>query len=270
MQNDCPLLDLRSPGKVPSGACALTVMAKVPRVGAVKTRLVPPLNAEEAAALNICFLRDISANIAELTREDSIHGLVAYTPLGEESAFEGVLSSEFRLLPQRGANLGHRLSHAFEDLFQAGYETACLINSDSPTLPNRVLWEAVELLRKPGDRVVLGEAADGGYYLIGLKQAHCRLFEAIDWSTEKVFRQTLERASQIGLETKLLPVWYDVDDVGSLRRLCGELLSANSKLKAEDAWGYAAPHTALYLRQLLDEGAGPRLGLEQPVSERAV
>ena len=107
-----------------------------------------------------------------------------------------------------------------------------------------VLVEAARALAVPGDRLVLGPAADGGYYLIGLKHPHRRLFEDIAWSTEHVFRQTLERAAELGLDTVTLPGWYDVDDVASLRRLAGEL-------RDPDPARYAAPHTAAFLRRLV-------------------
>ena len=71
--------------------------------------------------------------------------------------------------------------------------------------------------------MVLGGSDDGGYYLIGMKRLHQRLFEQIDWSTERVFAQTLERAREIGLEAELLPTWYDVDDAATLERLRREL-----------------------------------------------
>ena len=71
--------------------------------------------------------------------------------------------------------------------------------------------------------MVLGGSDDGGYYLIGIKRLHHRLFEQIDWSTERVFAQTLERAKEIGLQAELLPTWYDVDDAATLERLRLEL-----------------------------------------------
>ena len=106
-----------------------------------------------------------------------------------------------------------------------------------------MLVEAAHALAMPGDRVVLGQAADGGYHLIGLKRPHRRLFEEISWSTESVFRQTIDRAAEIGLSVDALPVWYDVDDVASLRRLIGDLASP-------DRTGYPAPHTSALLRRL--------------------
>jgi uncharacterized protein len=82
--------------------------------------------------------------------------------------------------------------------------------------------------------------------LIGLKRLHQRLVEQIDWSTERVFDQTLERAREIGLESELLPTWYDVDDGATLERLRRELLAA---LGAGYA-GYDASHTRTYLESL--------------------
>src|ERR1051325_10687513 len=201
--------------------CALGLMAKAPLVGEVKTRLVPPLTAHEAAALSICFLRDMAANIECITKAS---GLVVYTPSGSESAFAGVVPEGFELLLQRGPALGQRLCNATDDLLRQGYAAVCLINSDSPTLPRSILLRAVELLALEGDRVVLGGAEDGGYYLIGLKHAHRHLFYDIPWSTADVFARTIERAAEIDLPVELLPRWYDVDDRETLAQLCEELV----------------------------------------------
>ena len=91
--------------------------------------------------------------------------------------------------------------------------------------------------------MVLGGSDDGGYYLIGIKHLHHRLFEQIDWSTERVFAQTLERAREIALPAELLPTWYDVDDAATLERLRRELASPH-------AAAYPAKHTRAYLESL--------------------
>ncbi len=237
------------PGKTPNvgeGRCALAVMAKAPRPGKVKTRLSPPLTPEQASAINICFIRDTTENIHEVTEASNSAGIVAYTPVGDEAAFEGILPAGFQLLGQRGDGFGERLLYACEDLFACGFSAVCLIDSDSPTMPQNALMQAVSSLLRPGDRVVLGGSDDGGYYLIGLKQLHQRLFEQIDWSTERVFKQTLERASEIGLEAELLPTWYDVDDGATLERLRRELLGGSGASFA----GYDARHTRTYLESL--------------------
>lgn len=236
------------------GKCALGLMVKAPVAGAVKTRLVPPLTASEAAALNVCFLRDMAANIADVAKVTDADGFVVYAPVGAESAFEGILPNGFKLLAQRGDSLGDRLGHATDDLLNNGYGAVCLINSDSPTLPRVLLDRAVDLLAQPGDRVVLGAADDGGYYLIGLKQAHRNLFERITWSTAEVLAHTIERAKEIGLPVELLTRWYDVDDATTLHRLCDELFVTNRRDGA-----YPAPHTKAFLNSIIEQEGPHRL-----------
>lgn len=223
--------------------CALAVMAKAPRPGKVKTRLSPPLTPDQASALNICFLRDTAENIQQVTDASNSAGLVAYTPVGDEAAFDGLLPPGFQLLGQRGDGFGERLLYACEDLFACGFGAVCLIDSDSPTMPQDALLQAVERLSRGGDRMVLGGCEDGGYYLIGVKRPHPRLFEQIDWSTERVFDQTMQRAREIGLSVEPLPTWYDVDDAATLERLQREM-------HVPDAAAYDAKHTRVYLQSL--------------------
>jgi len=218
-------------------------MAKAPRPGKVKTRLSPPLTHDQASALNICFIRDTAENIQQVAEASNSAGLVAYTPIGDEAAFDGLLPPGFQLLGQRGDGFGERLLFACEDLFACGFNAVCLIDSDSPTMPQDALLQAVERLSRAGDRMVLGGSDDGGYYLIGIKRLHHRLFDQIDWSTERVFDQTLERAREIGLKAELLPTWYDVDDAATLERLRRELA-------APAGAGYDAKHTRGYLQSL--------------------
>lgn len=226
--------------------CALGVMAKAPLAGEVKTRLVPPLTEQEAAELNVCFLRDMAANIASVSEPQAASGLIVYTPIGSEFAFDGVLPAGFKLLGQRGTSLGERLYNATDDLLRQGYSAVCLINSDSPTLPRSILIRAIELLASDGDRVVLGAAEDGGYYLIGLKHAHRNLFNGIEWSTANVLTRTRQHAAEIDLPVEMLPPWYDVDDAETLNRLCEDLFFSES-LKGS----YPAPHTREFLESII-------------------
>ena len=221
-------------------------MTKAPRAGQVKTRLTPPLTPEEAAVLNICFLRDTTAAISATAAKGRARGIAAYTPVGSEGAFAEILPAHFELVAQRGEDFGVRLNSAVEDLLKLGFESLCLINSDSPTVPQSAYARAVEALANAPDRIVLGPSEDGGYYLIGLNKTHARLFEEIEWSTEKVFAQTMERAKEIGVEVELLPAWYDIDDQATLRRLCRELLGAEAT-----AAGYPATETHGFLANLI-------------------
>jgi rSAM/selenodomain-associated transferase 1 len=234
---------------MPEPFCGVAIMAKASVAGAVKTRLVPPLTYQEAAELNTCCFADIATNIAAAAERTPIHGFVAYHPLGSEQFFENLLPVGFKLLPPKVPTLGRSLYHAARDLFGAGYASVCLVNGDSPTLPTERLVQAARHLWEPGDRLVLGPAADGGYYLIGMKQLHERLFEEIDWSTDRVYRQTVMRADEIGLPVAALAEWYDVDDEASLSRLARELLRGPSAVRSQDG-GYAAPRTTALLKRL--------------------
>jgi rSAM/selenodomain-associated transferase 1 len=269
------VLDPNRPADIDGGSCALGVMTKAPLAGDVKTRLVPPLTHDEAAQLNSSFLRDIaaaiSAAIGETARSCSQHpvdgaagsqaaiqrmasGVGVYTPRGAEAAYENILPEEFFLIAQRGHNFGDRLIFAAEDLFKFGFTSVCLINSDSPTVPAENFSQAVELLQLPGDRIVLGPSDDGGYYLIGLKKLHRGMFERIDWSTERVLDQTLQRAAQIGVDVKLLPAGYDVDDFATLERLCSELLVENSSRDRG-----IAPNTRKFLADIIKREGRSRI-----------
>jgi rSAM/selenodomain-associated transferase 1 len=231
---------------LPKGLCALAVMTKVPRPGEVKTRLTPPLTPDEAARLNSCFLSDTFNAIASATRDSPASGVAVFTPMSGEKELEAILPAAFKLVAQRGNAFEERLMCAMEDLFSLGFESVCLIDSDSPTVPLNVFSEAVKILLA-GDKntVVLGPSNDGGYYLVGGKALHRRLFQDIEWSTERVLEQTLKQASELRLKIQLLPVWYDIDDEVSLERLCRELFGSNQ------SEGYAAPATRGYMEELL-------------------
>jgi rSAM/selenodomain-associated transferase 1 len=249
------VLDPRQPSQIPTGLCALAVMTKAPRAGKVKTRLTPPLTPEEAASLNICFLRDTCAAISTATGDGRSRGIAVYTPVGEETAYAGILPEEFELVPQRGDAFGERLSFATEDLLNLGFDSVCLIDSDSPTVPQQAFAKAARVLSENENIIVLGPSDDGGYYLIGLKKLHRPLFENIDWSTERVLEQTIARAKELDLRVHLLPTWYDVDDRATLRRLCHEFFAANGNVP--DA--YPAPATRGFLEQLLQREGRDRI-----------
>jgi rSAM/selenodomain-associated transferase 1 len=208
--------------------CGVAVMAKASEAGKAKTRLCPPLTLDEAAAFNTAFLKDIADNLISAASQANIAGSMAYGPPGSEAFFRAHLPSSIGLREVWYPNLGECLIETLKGLFAAGHEAACVLNSDSPTLPPSLLVEMAEVLARPGDRAVLGPSADGGYYLLALKTMHVRLFEDIAWSTEIVGRQTLERASEIGLAVHLLPEWYDVDDCQTIRVLMGELLEGQA------------------------------------------
>lgn len=248
-----PILDPSRRNSAFASKCALAVMAKAPRPGRVKTRLSPPLTAQQAAALNICFLRDTAQNIAGVAATCAASGLISYTPVGDEDLFDGLLPDGFALIAQRGDGFGERLLAAAQDILACGFGAVCLINSDSPTLPTIALRQAVEALNRPGDRVVLGGAIDGGYYLIGLKAPHPQPFADIHWSTSTVYAETVSAIAAAGIELVDLPPWYDVDDGETLEILRKELLGRTPPPFAASP-GYPAPNSREFLAALSEVG----------------
>lgn len=214
--------------------CAIAVMAKAPRPGRVKTRLSPPLSAEQAMRLSAAFLRDVTENLAVAGGRAPIDGWVAYAPEGEATLFEGLLADGTQLLLADGTapmppgvhGFGQCLLQAVTELLARGYGAACVLNADSPTLPTSILVCLAEELLAPGDRAVMGPAEDGGYYVLGMKTPHHGLFADIAWSTDSVAEQTRAHARENGLGMVELPAWYDVDDPASLHRLVAELSEA--------------------------------------------
>jgi uncharacterized protein len=208
---------------------AIAVMAKAPAPGRSKTRLVPPLTPEAAAALSAAFLRDVTENIVCAAEEVPVDPWVAYAPAGSEPGFAGIVAegTQFVLadgtgdMPHGIEGFGRCLYHAARDLLARGYGGVCLLNSDSPNLPTDILVEMAYQMT-PG-RIVLGSAADGGYYALGLTEAHPALFAGIEWSSAKVAAQTRAGAGRAGFTRHELPRWFDVDDAASLRRLLQEM-----------------------------------------------
>jgi rSAM/selenodomain-associated transferase 1 len=232
-----------------AGTCGIAVMAKASIPGRSKTRLVPPLTFTEACDFNTAFLRDVADNIAAAARKTPIHGYVAFGPPESAAFFRSTLPPSIGLIDAWHPNFGDSLFAAIAALFERGHMAAVALNSDSPTLPTSLLIDTAQRLARPGDRAILGPARDGGYYLLGLKTPHRRLFEDIDWSTDLVAAQTLTRAAEIGLEVEVLPEWYDVDDAASLRMLCAELHDARPASAGLPR--YTAAHSARLMRVLL-------------------
>jgi rSAM/selenodomain-associated transferase 1 len=251
--------------------CAIGIMAKAPRPGASKTRLCPPLDQDQAAALSAAFLRDTSENIALAALQASIAGYVAYAPEGQEALLNGHLAAGTGLLLADGSPLmppdvqgfGRCLLHAILAMLARGHAAAVVLNADGPTLPTDLLVRTAAALTAEGDRVVLGPAEDGGYYLLGMKAAHAHIFADIAWSTQAVAATTRLRAAQLGLEVVELPAWYDVDDQAGLRRLLDEMAAPSGVTAAiHGLLPYAAPFTVRALARMGLRSRGPDLAAE--------
>lgn len=197
----------------------LGVFVKVPVPGDVKTRLIPPLTPDEACELYRAFLGDL---FARLKKTKKVSVTVFYAG-ADPAVLREIAPDRFQLVPQQGDTLGERMENAFRHLLSDDTSEACLIGSDSPDIPLAYIKRAYLKLKHKD--VVFGPACDGGYYLIGLKRVIPELFQDIQWSSDTVLRSSLEIVRSRQLTCSLLPVWYDVDDVGTLSLLRTALLA---------------------------------------------
>jgi hypothetical protein len=230
------------------GTVSVGIICKTPRPGFSKTRLSPPLTPDECAEISACFIQDLAATIEVVSIDHGIAGYAVYTPFGSEAELGRLLPSGFGLALQGDGDLGQRLNQGINDLLAMGHAGAILVNSDSPTLPRRILEEAVMAVRT-SDQVVLSPAIDGGYTFIGLSRPHPQLFSGIPWSTDAVLQLTLERAKEIGLPATVLDPWYDVDDAASYAMLQAELSGTPPAFAAPGYPSEDAPRTRHFLER---------------------
>jgi rSAM/selenodomain-associated transferase 1 len=186
-------------------------MAKHPAPGQVKTRLAAAIGAAAACALYRAFVLDLAERLRALPYPVTW----AYWPA--EAPFPALLPGA-RCRPQEGHDLGERMARAMAAEFTDGAGAVLVVGADTPHLPAERVTEAVNALTAGAD-VVLGPAADGGYYLIGLRAPAAGLFAGITWGGPGVLAATLARAGCLRLRPHLLAPTFDVDDAGDLGRL---------------------------------------------------
>jgi rSAM/selenodomain-associated transferase 1 len=185
----------------------ICVFAKDPQQS--KTRLAPALGAQGAAQFARAMLEDT----------------LALAPQPWHVWADGAVPAPVHA-EQTGPDLGARLLATMEAELATGARAVVIIGTDTPTLRREVIADAHARLESGSCSLALGPTADGGFYLIGAtaEAARADLLEDIAWSTERVMRQTLRRALELGLRTHILPWWYDVDDSGDLDLLETHLL----------------------------------------------
>lgn len=194
----------------------LALFAKAPVPGRVKTRLCPPLRPVEAAALYEAMLLDILDQHRE-AREDLA---LWYTPEGSLGWFRSHVPPVFRLLPQKGGDLGGRMAALFRTHHAEGKGRIVLRGTDSPTLPPERVAQSFELLERAD--LVISPDRDGGYNLIGLRAPCDPLFDR-PLGGANVLEETVKKAEEEGLTLELLPEHYDVDTAEDLDRLARDV-----------------------------------------------
>lgn len=218
----------------------LGIFVRTPVPGEVKTRLIPPLDPQQACDLYQAFLRDLFSRLSKLKK---VTGTVFYAG-GDPEAIREFIPDRFALVPQEGDTLGDRLVNAFRVLLQDEGSFAAIIGSDSPDIPLVYLKRAYLKLKHRD--IILGPAFDGGYYLVAMKSIVPGIFRDIAWSGPNVLHDTLERIEEDGLSCATLPLWYDVDDAQSLAILENILLA--KRIEKSDR----LQHTERFLAALRD------------------
>jgi hypothetical protein len=219
----------------------LIVFVKAPIPGDVKTRLIPHLTGVEAAFLYRCFVSDVIRCANQFCSQVRVQVAYQSHPKATDLSWLGVKHPP-ELFKQDGRSLGERLIHAFGIAFGRGAKKVVIIGSDSPNLPKDYVEQAFAALDSAD--VVLGPAADGGYYLVGLSRPCLKLFEDVSWSTDQVFERTSHNAQKYGYTLRILPAHYDIDTIHDLEFLHKDLL---------DKDGAQAPNTRKFLNQLIKE-----------------
>lgn len=227
----------------------VVVFAKAPRKGEVKTRLAAELGDEQALRAYQCFVDDVAEMVGRLgtALAQPVSAVLAYTGDPDHQGFEAFREAGFDFVEQGEGDLGRRLTQVTEGCFESGAERLVIIGTDSPTLSSRHFLLALSALEE--NDVVVGPSFDGGYYLIGLRAAHTEVFSEIDWSTERVFGQTMRRCRQSSLLCEALEFWYDVDTFDDLKLLETHLFDYLRYREPE-----IASRTAEFITELGDRG----------------
>jgi rSAM/selenodomain-associated transferase 1 len=193
---------------------AVAILAKAPIPGRVKTRLIPALGADGAAALQARF---IARAVDTATSADIGPVTLWATPDQNHPAFQECRAKGLALARQPDADLGARMCAA---LAQAA-GPALVIGTDCPALTPAHLRTAAAVLRD-GIDVAIVPVEDGGYAVIGARRAEPRLFEAMSWGTADVMAQTRRVMAQLGLSWREPARLWDVDRPQDLARLDAE------------------------------------------------
>jgi rSAM/selenodomain-associated transferase 1 len=215
------------------------VVAKAPIAGRAKTRLVPPLTAEQAASLQEALLLDT----LEACRSEEAETAVLHADPSEAPVLASLAGADVPLVLQEGRGLGDALRGGMAAGVAKG--PTALVSSDIPGFPPGSLARAFTLLERAAADVVLGPALDGGYWLIAMREPSDAPFDAIPWSTPAACAVTAQRCREAGLRVAMLAPWRDVDT------------SVDLAFLLRDADHLPAPRTVRAMRALALDGTVP-------------
>lgn len=196
-----------------SGQAVVAILTRAPSAGG-KSRLFRALGRPVDPAL----LRALLLDTLEAIPRDRVTRVICYTPPAAAAEMETLAPPGVGAIAQRDGDLGARMRGVFDDLFARGAALVIAIGSDLPALTADIIGQACDVLSERPDAVVLGPAADGGYYLVGATRTPSRVFDGIPWSTPAVLAETEKAAARAHLQIVRLPTLFDVDTPDDLRR----------------------------------------------------
>ena len=182
---------------------ALLIFAKNLIYGQVKTRLAATMGNDVAMDIYQQLLHH-THSITETVDADKI---IFYADFIEEDIWD---IKEFKKEIQKGIDLGNRMENAFKNTFAKGYKKVVIVGTDCPELDKNILEQA--FIQLNDFDLVIGPATDGGYYLLGMKKLHSFLFKSMEWSTSKVFNDTISACHKNQINYFLLPKLSDLDE----------------------------------------------------------
>jgi rSAM/selenodomain-associated transferase 1 len=191
----------------------LIIFAREPQTGKVKTRLHPHLSHRDILSIYKSFIKDV---LCQSRKAPTSKKFLYYAGSACSLFFLRQFGTRFILKQQRGESLGERMFRAFKFSLGQGLDKVILIGTDCLTITSLDFQKAFNALDIYD--CVFGPAKDGGYYLVGLKEAQWGLFQNISWGTSDVLKESLRAAKRLKLKTKLLSVKEDIDTISSLRK----------------------------------------------------
>ena len=222
----------------------LVIMAKAPRPGTVKTRLIPSLPLPAVTSFYRCLLGDTLTLARSLAGVD----IAIMCPTADVDELVCLAGSGVNVVAQNGEGLAAGLTSVFAH-FAAGHQRRTIaFNSDSPHLPRLVLEAAFETLAMHD--LVVGPTFDGGYYLVGASGAYPSLFTNDGMGTGSALDRLLLQARALELSVGFTDPFYDVDGADNLIQLAAELKDDPTR----------APQTACWLKEWGDAMTRLRTG----------
>ena len=194
--------------KLPLASTAIIIFVRHPEIGKVKTRLAKVIGDKKALEV----YTELLSHTLNITKSVDATKFVFYT----EEVQKNDLWNEpgYFKCKQKGEDLGDRMRQAFYFVFQQRFKNVIIIGSDCYQLTSKIIEDTIN--RLSNDDIILGPAADGGYYLLGVNKFYSEFFEGKSWSTSEVATETIDDAKRLGLKFSLLETLSDIDEFEDL------------------------------------------------------